>query len=113
MKKIFFTFITILTFSAICFARQSSDQVAVLKTCRGKITSIAVANSQSGIPAEITVMDKKGQIVKFVIKPSTVIYDEDENAPSLGKIGKEDNVVIEYSTMEDGSNVAQSVKSVE
>lgn len=113
MKKIFFTFITILTFSAICFAQQSSDQAEVLITCRGKITSITVANSKSGTPAEITVIDEKGQIVKFVVKPSTVIYDEDDNVPSLGKIGKEDNVVIEYSTTEDGSNVAQSVKSVE
>ncbi len=113
MKKIFFTFIAILTFSAICFAQQSSDQAEVLKTCRGKITSIAVANSKNGTPAEIVVLDETGQRIKFVVKPDTTISDKDDKTPSLDRIGKEDNVVIEYSITEDGSNVAQSVKSVE
>ncbi len=113
MEGTFFTLIAILSLSTICFAQQSQGPTVVLRICKGKIESISLANSKNGTPAEIAVLDEKGQMMKFVVKLGTTISDEDGKTPSLDKIGKEDNVVIEYSTTEDGSNVAQSVKSVE
>ena len=113
MKDALFTLITIFGLSTVCFAQQSSPLTIVLKICKGKIESISVANSKNGTPAEITVLDESGQRMKFVVKSGTTISDEDDKTPSLDKIGKEDNVIIEYSTTQDGSNVARSVKSVE
>ncbi len=113
MKGDFFTFIAILGFSTICLAQQSSTSAALSKICKGRIESISVANPKNGTPAEVTVLDDKGQRIKFVVKPGTAISDEDDKTPSLDKIGKEDNVVIEYSTTKDGINVARSVKSAE
>ena len=124
MKDALFTLITIFGLSTVCFAQQSSASTVVLpdkvgipllreKICKGKIESISVANSKNGTPAEITVLDESGQRMKFVVKSGTTISDEDDKTPSLDKIGKEDNVIIEYSTTQDDSNVAQSVKSVE
>ncbi len=113
MKDAFFTLIAILCLSTICFAQQSSTSTAILKICKGKIESISVANPKNGTPAEITVLDEKGQRIKFVVKPGTSISDEDDRTPSLDKIGKEDNVVIEYRTTKKGINIAESIKSVE
>ena len=113
MKNAFFTLIAVLCLSTISFAQQSSASTTVLKICKGRIESISIANSKNGTPAVITVLDEKGQRMKFEVKPGTTISDEDEKTPSIEKIEKEDNVVIEYSTTEDGSNVAKLVKSVE
>ena len=113
MKSIFFTLISILCFSTISFAQQSPTSAVVLKTCKGKIESISVTNPRNGTPAEITVLDEKGQKIKFVVKSGTSISDEDDKTPSLDKIGKEDNVIIEYRTTKKGINVAESIKSVE
>lgn len=113
MKDTFFTLIAILCLSTICFAQQSTDSTVVLKICRGKIESISVANPKNRTPAEITVLDEEGQRIKFVVKPGTRVSDEDDKTPSLDKIGKEDNVIIEYKTTQKGINIAESIKSVE
>jgi len=113
MKNALFTLITIFGLSAVCFAQQPLNSTIVLRICKGKIESTSVANPKNGTPAEIMVLDDKGQRIKFVVKPGVSISDEDDKIPSLDKIGKEDNVIIEYSTTQDGSNVAQSIKSVE
>jgi len=113
MKNTFFTLVAILALNTICSAQQSSDPTVVLKTCKGKIESISVPNSKNGTPAEIMVIDDKGQRIRFVVKLGTAISDEDDKASSLDKIGKEDNVVIEYRTTKEGINVAESIKSVE
>ncbi len=113
MKDTFFTLIAILCLSTACFAQQSTPSVIVLKTCKGKIESISLANPKNGTPAEITVLDEKGQRIKFVVKSGTSISDEDDKTPSLNKIGKEDNVIIEYRTTKKGINIAESIKSVE
>ena len=113
MRDTFFTFIAIVCLSTICFAQQPSNSTVVLKICKGKIESVSVANPKNGTLAEITILDEKGQRIKFVVKPGTTISDEDDKIPSLDKIGKDDNIIIEYSTTEDGRNIAQSIKSVE
>jgi hypothetical protein len=113
MKDTFFTLIAILSLSALCFAQQLSTSAIVLRICKGRIESISVPNSKNGSPAEITALDEKGQRIKFVVKLGTVIFDKEDKAPSLDKIGKEANVIIEYSTTKDGINIAESIKSVE
>jgi len=113
MKDTFFTLIAILCLSTVCFAQQPSNSTVVLRICKGKIESISVANSKNTTPAEITVLDEKGQRIKFIVKPGTTISDKDDKTPSLDKIGKEDNVVIEYRTTKEGINIAESIKSVE
>ena len=113
MKDTFFTLIAILALNTICSAQQSQAPAIVLKTCKGKIESISVANPKNGTPAEITVLDENGQRIKFVVKSGTAISDEDDNTPSLAKIGKEDDVIIAYSTTKKGINVAESIKSEE
>ena len=113
MKDTLFTLIAILSLSTICFAQQSQAPTEVFKTCKGKIESISIANPKNGTPAEIMVLDDKGQRIKFVVKPGTTISDENDKTPSLDKIGKEDNLVIEYRTTKEGINIAESIKSVE
>jgi len=113
MKNTFFALVAILALNTICSAQQSQASTAVFKTCKGKIESISVTNPKNGTPAEIMVLDDKGQRIRFVVKPGTTISDEDGNTPSLDKIGKEDNVIIEYNTTKEGINIAESIKSVE
>ncbi|MCX5712576.1 MAG: hypothetical protein NTY47_05870 [Candidatus Omnitrophica bacterium] len=95
------------------FAQASPASTAVLRVCKGTVESISVANPKTKAPAEITVLDRNGQSVRFVVKPGTTISDKDDKAPSLGKIDKKDNVIIEYSTTKEGVNIASSIKSVE
>ena len=59
MKDTFFTLITILCLSTVCFAQQPSTLTVILKICKGKIESITVANPRNGTPAEIMVLDDK------------------------------------------------------
>ncbi len=113
MKNTFLTLIAIVSLGAISFAQQPSSHPAVFKTCKGEVESISVANPKGGTPAEITVLDAEGQMIKFVVKPSTAISDEDDSIPSIDKIGEEDKVIIEYTTTKEGMNVAESIKSVE
>jgi len=113
MKNTFFTLIAIFGLSTVSFAQQLSTEKVVFKTCKGKIESISVANPKIGTLAEITVLDDKGERIKFVVKPGTSVSDEDNKIPSLDKIGKEDTVVIEYKTTKEGINIAKSIKSVE
>ena len=112
MKDIFFTLIAILCLSTVCSAQQLSPSAVVLKICKGQIESITVANLKNGTPAEIMVLDGKGPMIKFIVKPGTTISDRDDKIPALDKMGKEDNVIIEYSTTKEGVNIAESIKSV-
>jgi len=113
MRNNFFTLVAILSLSTVCFAQQSSTSVVVLKTCKGKIESISVASPKNVTLAEITVLDEKGQMIKFVVNPDTAISDEDDKTLSLDKIGKEDNAIIEYRTTKEGINIVGSIKSAE
>jgi len=113
MKDTFLTLIALLSLSTMCFAKQPTSSAVISKICKGKIETISLANPKNKTPAEITVLDDKGQRIKFVVKSSTIISDEDEKTPSLDKIGSKDNVIIEYSTTKEGINIAESIKSIE
>ena len=109
MRRITLTLIAVMFMGRLSFAQDSS----AVRTYTGKVESISVANPKEATPSVITVVDDKGQRMNFVVEPKTIIYDKDDKAPALGKIEKEDRVIIEYRTSKEGFNIAELIKSVE
>jgi len=91
---------------------QTAPKPVETKTFTGKVESISLADSTKGIKSEIVVVDEKGQKLTFTVRTTATIADKDGKSITLGKIAKDNKVVIEYTTKKD-TNRAKSIKLVE
>jgi len=119
MKKILLALLAFTFASSFCFAQQVSAPVSQVapkpvetKTFTGKVESVSLADSTKGIKSEIVAVDEKGQKLTFAVRTTATITDKDGKSITLGKIAKDNKVVIEYTTKKD-TNRAKSIKVVE
>ena len=81
-------------------------------TFTGKVDLVSGGNSMSGVNPQITVKDDSGTGTTFTVASDAIIIGKDGNATTLNWISKDDKVAIGYSTAQDGTKTAKSIKVV-
>ncbi len=113
--------ICMLLYAATCFAESSKNKTVVkespiriqaVSVLRGTICSVVPGDAAKGSEPEITVADEAGKLFKFLIKPTTTIYDTDFKAIKLAGLGKDAGVKIKYTTTKEGDLEAVSVSEL-
>ncbi len=74
------------------------------------IHSVSGGNDMSGPVPQMTVEDDKGQVKLFAVAGDAVILDREANTTTLDWIKKDDRVTVEYTTAQDGTKIARSIK---
>jgi len=119
MKKILFAFLIAGFGASVCFA-QSLDTPAASSGAApadqsgsavfvGKVGSVSDDSDINGGKQAISATDDKGQGVTFAIAEGAAILDKDGNPTSLDWL-EENKVSIEYTSAQDGSKTAKSIK---
>lgn len=118
MKKVVFALLAFTFIVSLCFAQGVGvtplDQKITPETkiFVGEIVSeTLIIDSIEGSKEEITVMDAKGNKMKFVLLPPIVIYDEDI-APTVNTAEKGDKVFVLYNVIADGRNDAELIHTI-
>jgi hypothetical protein len=79
-------------------------------TFTGKVDLVSGGNGMSGVNPQITVKDDSGTGTTFTVASDATIIGKDGNATTLNWINKDDKVAIEYTTAQDGTKTAKSIK---
>jgi hypothetical protein len=79
-------------------------------TFTGKVDYVSNGNSINGATPQITVKDDQGLGTIFIVASDATIIDKDGKAATLDWISKDDKVTIEYTTAQDGTKTAKSIK---
>jgi len=79
-------------------------------TLIGKVNDIHSVSSGSGANSQITVKDDHGQGTSFTVASGATITDRDGNATTLNWISQGNKIAIKYTTAQDGTKTAQSIK---
>jgi len=88
----------------------TSSTSAGTATFTGKVDLVSNGNSMSGQNPQITVKDDSGKEVIFTVASDATIIGKDGNAISLNWISKDDKVAIDYTTAQDNTKTAKSIK---
>jgi hypothetical protein len=88
----------------------TSPAPAGTTTFTGKVDSVSNGSGISGANPQITVKDDQGLKTTFMVTSDATIIGKDGNATTLDWISKDDKVAIEYTTVQDSTKTAKSIK---
>jgi len=124
MKRVFSLFLTLGLFASVCLAgqtpgigkkgvtTQSTLKTTDVKSIKGKVESVTLADPLCGIKPEIAVIGDDGKRYIISVKLITTIYDLEWKASTLDKISKNQLVKVKYTVNKEGFREALSIFSL-
>jgi hypothetical protein len=125
MKRVVLIFCALGVLSSLCIGQDSllaaqkegtpppppvSKKVVAPLELTGKVDTIILPEPSKGIRPEISLLSEDGRRYIFLVRTTTTIYGPDWKAISLDKLGKDQQVRVQYITNKDGFLVAISIK---
>jgi hypothetical protein len=124
MKRVFSLFLTLGLFASVCLAgqtpgigekgvtTQSALKTTDVKSIKGKVESVTLADPLCRIKPEIAVIGDDGKRYIISVKLITTIYDLEWKASTLDKISKNQLVKVKYTINKEGFREALSISSL-
>ncbi|MDD5156378.1 MAG: hypothetical protein PHF11_07875 [Candidatus Omnitrophica bacterium] len=116
MKKTFVAlFVAVLFVGSSCFvqkatAEESSEQGLIrVQVVAGKIDSVSIGDSSTGIASRITVIEENGAKKTLRVKSDAVIKGKNGEIITIDKLKEGDKVTIECKTRRKGTNMAVAI----